>query len=294
MIIILISGGMGNQLFQLSLHRFLVEMNFANVKVDIGFYKDQNSLLYWVYRKIRKIPKRKFLFEKEFSVQIIDRESLLSVVFGQSLSKVLFKILCLFIPLKNLFFLSQAKLIKESNFVIGDLNLGIVILDGYWQKSVFIQNNIEYIRRLLEDKIKDLAEPNDSVVIHVRRGDQATVSSKNIYTILECSYYLDALLFIKSKGCDIRNITICSDDIEWCKQNLDYLGTHYDVNYSMATSMWDDFKIMYNARYLISSNSTFSFWAGYAGYCDKMIIPKNWYVSNPSNFINDLDKIIEI
>jgi hypothetical protein len=58
--------------------------------------------------------------------------------------------------------------------------------------------------------------------------------------------------------------------------------------------MIDDFFQMYNAEFLISSNSTFSFWAGYLGNSKILLTPKKWYNRKPFYFINNFDKINEI
>jgi hypothetical protein len=112
--------------------------------------------------------------------------------------------------------------------------------------------------------------------------------------MLDVEYYERAINYIKLHGEIFNEVTICSDDILWCIKNITKLAGVDKINYSNSSSMIEDFLLMYNAKYLISSNSTFSWWAGYVGNSVKFIIPKRWYTFVPSNFINQSKKIIEI
>jgi hypothetical protein len=296
MILINISGGLGNQLFQLAFYNLLIENGYKNIRLNISFYKDQYSLLYYLFRRIIKIPDRKFLFEKEFKDLTLDRDSVLKIAFPSWVISKLIMFLNLFIPLKYLFKISSATLINELNYSTLISSNGFLVLDGYWQKSFFINNQESFIRNLLKSKYKDqfLDNPTTDIVIHIRRGDQATKFSESIYTILNLDYYNNAFKLV-SRFCEENaKIIICSDDIDWCIKNIREIDGRTDLYYSRSKSMIDDFFLMYNSSFLISSNSTFSWWAGYVGNSKKMIIPKNWYVNQPQNFIFDSTKIIQI
>jgi hypothetical protein len=294
--IILISGGFGNQLFQLSLYNQLVQSGQHDVFIDISFYKSQDSILYFLYRKIKGIPKRKFIFEYEFENVIISEKNLLKYIFNKNYF-FYFKLLGFFLPYKFIYKLSKkVNIIKDKNYDDVSKNSEVIIYDGYWQSAHFISDQKEFIGNLLFKRFNKflISESNAKVVLHVRRGDQATFFSKGTYTILNNIYYENALNFIQKSGVSINNITICSDDINWCKKNMTIFEKKYLVNYSCNTTMIDDFFLMANSEFLISSNSTFSFWAGYFGDCKILFIPKNWYIRKPFNFINNFSKIKEI
>ena len=297
MIIVRISGGLGNQLFQLAFYNKLKrEVTNPEIKVDISFYEDQYSLSYWLYRKLRKIPTRKFMIKEQLYNEVLDKIDLLPKLYKNKFKVRLVILLNYFIPLKSIFKLTNINIINENNIDDCKKNEVDKIYDGYWQNIRYIQNQEYYINRVLKEKYnKDFVEnKTNNIVLHIRRGDQATVLSSNIYTILDVEYYERAINYIKLHGESFNEVTICSDDILWCIKNIKKIAGVDKINYSNSSSMIEDFLLMYNAKYLISSNSTFSWWAGYVGNSVKFLIPKRWYTLSPSNFINQSNKIIEI
>jgi hypothetical protein len=297
MIIVRISGGLGNQLFQLAFYNKLKrEITGQEIKIDISFYEDQYSLLYWLYRKSRNIPSRKFMFKEQLNNEVLDKVDLLLKLYKNKFKVRLVILLEYFIPLKYIFKLTNINIINENNIDDNKQNEADQIYDGYWQNIRYIQNQEYYINRILKEKYNNdfIDNKTHNIVLHVRRGDQATVSSSHIYTILDVDYYERAINYIKLHGEIFDVVTICSDDILWCKDNIKNLSGIDKINYSNSSSLIEDFLIMYNAKYLISSNSTFSWWAGYIGNSVKFLIPKRWYTLSQSNFINQSKKIIEI
>lgn len=297
MIIVRISGGLGNQLFQLAFYNKLkCERPNQEIKLDISFYEDQHSLLYWLYRKFRKIPLRKFMFKEQLNYEVLDKVDFLPKLYNTKFKVRLIILLNYFFPLKSIFKLTNVNVRSENNIDYNKENEVVKIYDGYWQNIRYIENQEYYIKRVLKEKYKiDLVEnKTDNIVLHVRRGDQATVLSSSIYTILDVAYYERAINYLKLQGESFNEVTICSDDIFWCIKNIKKLAGVDKINYSYSASMIDDFLLMYNAKFLICSNSTFSWWAGYVGNSVKFLIPKRWYTFSPSNFINQSNKIIEI
>jgi hypothetical protein len=293
--VILISGGFGNQLFQVSLYNQLVQSGHRDVFIDISFYKSQNSILYFLHRKIKGIPKRKFYFENEFTNVIISQKELLKLCFNK---KYLFhiKFLELFLPHRYIYKLSKrVTIINDKNYEEINKTSELLIYDGYWQAAQFIFDQKEFMNILIRNRFNNILEKNSgpNVVLHVRRGDQATYFSKGTYTILTNIYYDNALNLLQKCGVSIDNITICSDDINWCKKNMTNFEDKYSITYSSNSTMIEDFFLMSNSKYLISSNSTFSFLAGYLGDCKIMFIPKRWYIRKPFNFINNFSNIKE-
>lgn len=295
--IVRISGGLGNQLFQLAFYEKLSrDFPDEEIKIDLSFYKDQNCLSYWLYRKLRKIPYRKFMFNEQLNNEKLDSIDLLSKLYKRELKVRLVVVLNYLIPLRSIFKLTNINLINENNFDNYEISEADVIYDGYWQNIRYVRNGKFFIVGILKDRFfKEFVQNRTSnIVLHIRRGDQATVLSSNIYSILNIDYYERAINYIKLQGECFNEITICSDDIQWCKENVQKLTGVEKINYSNSSSMIQDFLLMFNAKYLISSNSTFSWWAGYVGNSVEFLIPKRWYTSSPSEFINESNRIIEI
>lgn len=294
--IILISGGFGNQLFQLALFNKVLQQSTCEVYLSTIFYDDQNSFLFFLKRKCMKIPHRKFIFEKELQQYLISRKSILQKCFKSKNFAFIIDLLSNLLPLKFLLRLSKSGFINESSFCNLNSIHSVLFYDGYWQDFKFLCGQESFLRSCLKGKYGQFSSSysTSGIVLHVRRGDQATFFSKNLYTILDSSFYAKALNYLVSLNVDLTQIIICSDDIDWCKKHLNFVQYSKSIIFSDSMSTIEDFSIMFNSKYLVSSNSTFSFMAGILGHCEKLIIPKDWYVRHPNSYINNYTKIIQI
>lgn len=142
-------------------------------------------------------------------------------------------------------------------------------IDGYYQSYLYF-NDIEdeihekfKIRQDLVDKMINKypsCKFKNSIGIHIRRGDYINPQNLKDYTQCDIKYYHDALQKIISK---LKNeeysIVVCSEDINWCKQNLKIKNAVYSNN----TSWDEDFTLLNQCQHQIMANSTFSWWAAY-------------------------------
>ena len=168
------------------------------------------------------------------------------------------------------------KIIPHRNFCLDEIlksplpqinGEDISAIMGYWQED----NNIEKIKDNIIQSVKKcpIKTIEDSCSIHVRRGDY--ISLKDIYHNLDKDYYMKGIERINPSG----PIFIFSDDISWCKKNIDLKNAIY----SEDNSEIDDFQLMRSCNHNIISNSTFSWWAAWLN-CNqnkKIIQPKLWY-----------------
>ncbi len=130
----------------------------------------------------------------------------------------------------------------------------------------------------------------NSIGIHVRRTDYLQL---NMFLNDWETYYNEAIKIIKNKK-EIENIIICSDDIEWCKENLqkviDKIYNDKKINCVYVEKEEDiiDLYILSYCENIVISNSTFSWWSGYFNKNKESIItiPKTW---NPP-FLCDIEK----
>lgn len=298
MIIINISGGLGNQLFQLAFYHKLKSLGYV-VKLNTSFYKDQNKLVYRFHRILRGIPQRKFLFDNQYKNEIISPADLKKTVFKSTKKFIFRKLLYNSIPFKHFIKITKKNnFLNENNFDEEKINSDAnYYLDGYWQKYEYVKKSKNYIQKLLNSLSKSFFSkipPQKSIVIHVRRGDQSTFLSSKIYTVLSKDYYEKAINFILELDNKIDKLIICSDDINWCKKNLISFKTFEKIYYMEETTMQQDFSVMVNSHYLVLSNSTFCWWAGFLGNQRKVILPKKWFKKDPRGFISVFDNFIEV
>jgi len=142
-------------------------------------------------------------------------------------------------------------------------------LSGHMQSEKYFEHCADLIRHYFElnDTYSEFNPPENSIAIHVRRGDY----DGDYHTRLSNEYYCKALenFSINSK------VYIFSDDINECKKLFSWL----DVTYIDGNHYMKDFAMMQKCTHFIIGNSTYSWWAAWLGKHPnkKVIAPKQWF-----------------
>jgi hypothetical protein len=248
MIVVKITGGLGNQFFQYAFGRWLSIKN----KTDLGVNSDS-------YRGNKKDSlNRRVSHLEDFNTNFKD-------VSTKELKKYLFITGNKFID--DYFLLKRRFLHKKAFFEGEDLSKldkeRDICIKGYFadykypdkikkslSKELSLKNK-ENIKRVLS-KIKK----QESVSIHVRRGDLEILKNTNLLTK---EYYEKAIGIMKNR---VKNpkFYIFSDNIAWCKENFKWLK---EVKFIEGNSVSEDFELMKNWKNNIMANSTLSWWATY-------------------------------
>lgn len=115
--------------------------------------------------------------------------------------------------------------------------------------------------------ISDFINHTNSISIHVRRGDYLTIGTG---INLNRQYYDRAVSIIKGR---VQNpfFFVFSDDINWCKDNLNYENTVF-VDWNTAEESYRDMQLMSMCRHNIVANSTFSMWASWLNQNNNKIV----------------------
>lgn len=176
---------------------------------------------------------------------------------------------------------------------------GNVKLNGYFQSEKYfkhIRNEIvdlfdlpQIIKEKINKKYEDILE-QDTCSIHVRRGDYLGLS--NYHPQQPIDYYKKSIDII---GED-KTFVIFSDDIDWCKNNLDFIKNGFFIS---ENKDYEDLYLMSLCNNNIITNSTFSWWGAWLNrnMSKKVIAPNIWFgVSNSHLNTSDLycDKWIKI
>lgn len=240
-----LKGGVGNQIFEYAFSKSLaLKLNFDLV-IDskTGFFKD---------RYMRKSKVDQFLtFYQEASL----------------LDKFFFLVKKKIPILSNTFFKSYFLLEKDNrhyeNININELKkVKVVYVEGYFQSNHYFEDIRELIREEVTFKVsediklklmkKDI-EDYDSVSVHFRRIDYEEK--------LDLQYYKNAVSLIGNKSKNIKYY-IFSDDIMWCKKNLDFMEDKVFIN-DLGNNEIVDLYLMSKCKNHIIANSTFSWWGAY-------------------------------
>jgi hypothetical protein len=179
---------------------------------------------------------------------------------------------------------------KEIGFEsrILDDNWGSIVLQGYWQSFKYFEDIEDIIRKdftfkLPPDSINmnfiNELEINNSVAIHVRRGDYVEVPffSKNLGT---CTMeYYNAAIQLIMKSISNPHFYIFTDDPDWAEKNLKLPAPAKAIRHNLGKSDFEDLRLLTHCKHFIIANSSFSWWGAWLSVNpNKMVIaPKKWF-----------------
>jgi hypothetical protein len=160
------------------------------------------------------------------------------------------------------------------------------LLVGYYQSEKYFKHNENKIRELFEcdEIIKEkifkkypILSNENTCSIHVRRGDYIKFSDHHVVQSLD--YYMEAVTHFD----DDTNFLIFSDDINWCKENFNFINNKI---FCENNEDYEDLYIMSFCGNNIMANSSFSWWASWlnSNPNKKVIAPKNWFGSKKFGF----------
>jgi hypothetical protein len=285
MLVVKITGGLGNQLFQFAFGQYLSKQINTNVLYDIQTNKNQ-----------KKITSRNLELQNlNFKLEIASIKDIYEFKFFTKgvLARIERKVAEL-MPFFNKKFIvenSMHKLVTKS--IMHDN----CYYDGYWQCIEYVEINKDIFKNQIS-LIKDVDNKNtllinkirssQSISVHIRRGDYITIKKNSaIFHICGLDYYKTAIRFIEQKVSNPQYY-IFSDDIEWAKKN--FIGSEY--TYVEGNEPYLDMYLMSLCKHNIIANSTFSWWGAWLNESkDKIVIaPEKWYISdlnnNLTNFIH--------
>jgi hypothetical protein len=308
MIKIISTSGFGNELFYLNLYLYLSKIGYSvTLYTDISRY-ELNDYMVIDFIKLEDSNKFKTLLNKfgvskkiiiifermkaifsiiNYPIQIIENKIKLKLtkIFGTTLISGTFHETELF---KEYLTLKSIPFSKHKNYK----------LKGYWQRGDLLSNdNIEEIKVLLENKqspnFGHLLNVSENVLaIHIRGGDFLKFKTHNFVN----SNYYDLALTEMNKYLSINkaNIIVFTNDKTHAENILKNIKSKINYTYSELTSSVDDFMILRKFKYMIISNSTYSWWASrLSDYNDKVVIRPTPLAIGFNDFLKD-DGYIQI
>jgi len=155
-------------------------------------------------------------------------------------------------------------------------------IQGYWADERYfkkIENTIRNeftLKKKLDDnnkKILKQIQAFNSVSLHVRRTDYVT-NKNNLVQFIGLDYYLESIKKIKQVVSD-PVFYVFSDDISWCRENLQpHLKNAYFMDHNIGKEAYKDMKLMSACKHNIIANSTFSWWGSWLNQNQNKIIIK--------------------
>lgn len=149
-------------------------------------------------------------------------------------------------------------------------------LIGFFQTEKYFQHcedevrkNFNFLEHIKKDCSDMLSAMDNSVALHIRRGDYL-INNKNHYN-LTLEYYEEALKYFDSN----QQVIIFSDDPKWCKEQKLFSDDRFLV--SETENSRYDLYLMSKCSDFIIANSTFSWWGAWLANTGKVIVPKKWF-----------------
>jgi len=287
MIIVKLEGGHSNQLFQYAAGRRLAH------KLGAELYMDK----YWFKAVVEGDTNRYYeLGDYKFEQKFIDRQRFALVENNPDNYKA---------RLYNLIkgkAKPRIKNYRQSGNYFDKKVLSLpdnTYLDGWWQDERYFKDIRPLLLREIELKkpasgrnevwLKQIKNSH-SVSLHIRRGDYVTnAMTKKFHGLLSIEYYRKAIKFLQKKT-DLKEfqLFVFSNDIEWCKQNLDLGFPTTFVKGNKKGS--EDMRLMKHCKHNILANSSFSWWGAWLNQnAHKIVIaPKLWFQDKKANQETDI------
>jgi len=177
---------------------------------------------------------------------------------------------------------------KEPRFEYDELPIEIstrnMKLVGYFQSPMYFQDKEEYIFKLLKiQKLKDMIKKiydfqEDCVSLHFRIGDYQYLDE---HPVLPLEYYKKSLRYIFQKR-ENQNVLVFSqkEDEILVDLQLSILRKEFpEATFTKADDIpdWEQLLMMSCCRDNIIANSTFSWWGAYLNTGDKIVCyPEKW------------------
>ena len=269
MIIVRVTGGLGNQMFQYAMYKSL-EKKGKLVKLDCkSFYETKKEHNGYELERIFDIKPNKPTKE--------DLEK-----FDENNISTLFKI-------KRKLFGDKKFVYDTKEYVFNKdvYKLKNSYLNGYWQSIKYfegIENDIKKdfrFKNQLDNKnleILNEIENSNSISIHIRRGDYMSPENYNMYgCIATPTYYKKAIKVIEEK---VENPTffVFSNDMDWVKKNIQINSRVFYIDINSGNGSYKDMQLMSNCKHNIIANSSFSWWGAWLNENKNKIViaPKKW------------------
>lgn len=292
--IVKLRGGLGNQLFQYAFAKYLRKNFNCTVCLDTSSVELNNTTRRFMLDKFDVDAEIKSLNLKDvFWNGILNNEN----VFFR---RVLKFPLILFSPYSG-FFIEGRQVYNEQKLIKSLQKTQSGIFDGYWQNLYYVNALKDELKQDLKIKkpiLQEFIERNNCLIekyrtyrricLHIRRTD--FLNAKSVHLSYGNDYYIKAIEKLNINEPAV--FLIFSDDIEWCKKNVNLIKQEVvfvDENLLKENRDFDQFMLMTLCDDFIIPNSTFSWWAAWLATTDnkKVVCPEKWVKNRQSKILVD-------
>lgn len=298
MIVVRLSGGLGNQMFMYAFARQLQKKTKERIYISCREYEHQ----------IPNETKRQYAlgcFQLSPNVQALPK-------WLAEIMEILYKIryFFLFSTEKNFVINSQATFQKALNYgiydsedffryyAVQDSKRYIKFVTNYFMSEKYfctikktLLKDFQFIIPARKENMKMIQEISscNAVCVHIRLGDYTSRKFKYSNYICKEEYFYKAMQLIVTK---VENpifyiFSTSLEDIDFIRSNYTF---PYRVRYvDLDNPDYEELRLMIHCRHYILSNSSFSWWAQYlCGNPDKVVVAPSRWINNPRLHAQDI------
>jgi len=262
---VVVSHGLGNQLFQYAFAHHLVMQQGCKVVIEnspiVSRLGEGESAKFQLTDLMNSCSH--LHFKKNYTINNYS-------VIGRLLFKAKLADRLKYILLKSRYFQLNLET-RETSFKFfansGKNASSATSFQGFWQNWRYVEPNSEIIfseiHSFINHYIPDLLKTKHSklLVCHVRRGDFLIRNRSKELGIIPLCWYVDQINKIKLIVPDIQIVTFTdSIDCLASESGCEQMGSIYGPNFN---SHWQILKTMLNADFVIAGNSSFSWWGAF-------------------------------
>jgi len=273
-IVILLRGGLGNQLFQLAAGIYVKDVLGREVRFS-DIYLRGSPLKYRFFG----ITPRRMLIGDLLRQNEYEEISIIKFVGLR------------FMRLMHKSFWTTEGDHNDTNSLLQRASICSRVLDGYFQDMLLTMQVREQIlaRFRLSTEFRNviLGKSRNVIAVHIRFGDYVSNrSAKQMHGFTEPSYFQNGISLLENRDNDLK-IEVYSDDIFRARTFFSEfpIETQLRLEFQESQSEISDMAKLSSAESLVICNSTFSWWAAwFASNLNnaKVVIPIPWLAS-PSN-----------
>lgn len=276
MIVLRLTGGLGNQMFQYAFGRATANRLGVEMVLDVS---DPTLSIH-----------NGFELNKVFGIQAkVATESDMRAVLGWQRPEIIRKVI------RKTGFTSvlARRWIEEPHFHFSPEMLHVpdgTYLCGYWQSEKYFEDAAECIRNEFRFReppsevnkklVQEIAGENGSAIsLHVRRGDYVhNPAVSQVHGRCSLEYYRSAIKYLTDR-IPSPCFYVFSDDMDWVRKHFEIPSSHRFIVHNRGESSYEDMRLMSLCQHHIIANSSFSWWGAWLNPDpDKIVVaPENWF-----------------
>ncbi len=273
MVVTWLSGGLGNQMFQYACGKALALRYNKKLQLDLDWFDKEGNR-----------PFQLDIFNCD--IKRCSDKDILNIKKAGKIERYIKR------------YIKGVNYIHEKGMdYLGPLDIAgeITYLQGCWQSEKYfidvadvIRNDFSLAQKLDEKNSmwkKRIEKSDNSVALHVRRGDYVTVAAnKSIYKEIPIAYYQECLAELQDKLGKIT-IFVFSNDMDWVRKNIHTDQEMFYVDCNDENHGYMDMYLMSRCQHNIIANSTFSWWGAWLNANSSKIIytPDMWFNDEKMN-----------